>query len=320
MKKIIKNKIVISLISFSIILMGCQDDEGTFGDIIAPSNVTISAEIVGVDTSNPNGDGTGFVNFTASSNDAITYRFNFGDNSDIVVASSGETTHRFTETGINSYAVTVMASGRGGITTSTSINVDVFSSFEDQEAKDFLSGGSGASKTWYWAANIAGNIGLGPNTVQGDNSHTYSAWFTSNAWHSDKLCMYDSEFVFTQSADGDLTLEQLTDIAYTPGDFAGSIGVAGDSCHGVDIAPSLDGVKNVSFTPSSTIATLDGVDPTYRGTTMNFSDDGFMSWYVDVSEVEIIEVTATTLYVRMTDSSNSALAWYCRYQTEDPNN
>ncbi|MDO5969189.1 PKD domain-containing protein [Flavivirga aquimarina] len=302
-----------------LLLNSCQDDEGTFGDIIAPSNVTISAEIVGVDASNPNGDGTGFVNFTATSNDAITYRYNFGDNTDIEVASSGEVTHRFTQTGTNTYTVTVMASGRGGITTTTSINVDVFSSFEDQEAKDFLSGGAGASKTWYWAADKTGNIGLGPNTVQADNSHTYSAWFTSNAWHADKLCMYDAEFVFTQSADGNLTFEQLTDIAYTPGDFAASIGVDGDSCHGLDVAPSLDGVKNVSFSPSSSIATIDGVDPTYRGTTITFSDNGFMSWYVNVSEIEIIEITDTTLYVRMTDSSNSDLAWYCRYQTDNPN-
>ena len=78
----------------------------------------------------------------------------------------------------------------------------------------------------------------------------------------------------------------------------------------------LTGVKTVSMAPSASNATIDGE---YRGTTLNFSDGGFMSWYVGVYSVEIIEITESTLFVRMTDSSNSGLAWYCRYQTENPN-
>jgi len=313
MNNLIKNKITISLITFSMILLGCQEDDFTVGDIIVPSNVAISAEIVGVDTTNPNGDGTGTVHFTATANDAITYQYNFGDNTDVVVAPSGDVTHRFSITGLNTYSVTVVASGTGGISSTTSINIDVFSSFEDQEAKDFLTGGTGLSKTWYWAADKPGNIGLGPNTVQSGGEHTWSQWFTSDAWHSDKLCMYDAEFVFSQSGDGDLTFEQLTDIAYTPGDYAGSIGVDGEACHGLDVAPSLDGVKNVSFSPSSSIATIDGE---YRGTTMTFSDGGFMSWYVGSSKLEIIEITNSTLFVRIEEGPR---AWYCKYQTDDPN-
>lgn len=314
MKNIINNKnIIILIISFSAIMMGCQDDEGTFGDIIAPTNVTVSAEIVGVDTSNPNGDGTGLVNFTATSNDAITYQYNFGDDTDIMVAPSGTASHRFSLTGTNTYSVTITASGRGGVASTTSINIDVFSSFEDQEAKDFLTGGSGTSKTWYWAADKPGNIGLGPNDVMPGGEHTYSQWFTSNAWHADKLCMYDAEFVFTQSAEGDLTFEQLKEIAYTPGDFAGSIGVAGDSCHGTDVASSLVGVKNVALSPSSSIATVAGE---YRGTTMTFSEGGFMSWYVGNSTIEIISITDSSLKVRIEEGPR---AWYCNYQTDNPN-
>lgn len=313
--KNIKYKIV-SFLSLMLVFSSCQEDEGVVGDIIAPSNVTISYEIVGVDSDNPNGDGTGIVNFITTSDNVITYRYDFGDNTDVAVAPSGDITHRFSVTGVNTYSVTVMASGIGGVTSTSTINIDVFSSFEDQEAKDFLTGGTGNSKTWYWAADKPGNIGLGPNDVQAGGEHTYSQWFTSDAWHSDKLCMYDAEFVFTQSINGDLTFEQLKDIAYTPGDFAASIGVAGDSCHGVDVAPGLDGVKNVSFSPSSSNATIDGE---YRGTTINFSDGGFMSWYVGVNSIEIIEITDSTLFVRMTDASGSGLAWYCKYQTDNPN-
>lgn len=303
-------------LSVAMLLSSCQDDEGLVGDIVAPSNVDMSATIVGVDANNPNGDGSGLVSFTTTSNGAITYRYDFGDDTDIVVAPSGTVTHQFSLTGLNTYTVTVMASGIGGITTTSSMNIDVFSSFDDNDAKQFLTGGPGNSKTWYWAADKPGNIGLGPNDVMSGGEHTYSQWFTSSAWHPDKLCMYDAEFVFTQSADGKVTFEQLTDIAYTPGDFAASIGVDGDTCHGTDVAPTLDGVKNVSFTPSNSNATVDGE---YRGTTINFSDGGFMSWYVGVSSLEIISITEDTLFVRMLDASNPAFAWYAKYQTDNPN-
>ena len=313
--KNIKFKLGIFL-SLTLLFSSCQEDDGEVGNIIAPSNVSLSYDIVGADASNPNGDGSGIVHFTTTSDNVTTYRYDFGDKSDVVSAPSGDVTHTFSLTGLNTYVVTVMASGIGGITSTSTINIDVFSSFEDQEAKDFLTGGAGISKTWYWAADKPGNIGLGPNNTQAGGEHTYSQWFTSDAWHSDKLCMYEAEFVFTQSIEGDLTFEQSLDIAYTPGDYAASIGVAGDSCHGVDVAPSLDGVKNVSLSPSTSNATIDGE---YRGTTISFSDGGFMSWYVGVSTIEIIEITDNTMFVRMTDASNSDLAWYCKYQTDNPN-
>lgn len=320
MKHILNNKAAFFLALVSMVFMGCQDDDAEFGDIIAPTNISISAEIVGVDATNPNGDGSGTVNFEVTSDGAITYRFDFGDGSDVVSAPLGKTTHRFSQTGLNTYSVTVMASGRAGVTTTKTMNIDVFSSFEDVEAKDFLSGGPGSSKTWYWAADKPGNIGLGPNEVQPGGEHTWSNWFTAGPWWSDKLCMYDAEFVFTQSIDGKtLTLEQLQEIAYTPGDYAGSIGVDGDTCHGTDVAPTLIGVKNVIFSPSSSIATEDGSSPEYRGTTMNISDGGFMCWYVgeeDSGKIEIITITESTLFVRIEEGPR---AWYCKFQTDNPN-
>lgn len=316
MKKI--NKILGFFLAVVFLTTSCQDDTAEFGDIIAPSNVTMTANIVGVDASNPNGDGSGTVNFEAMADGAIAYRYDFGDGSKVVSAPSGKVTHRFSLTDLNTYSVTVMASGRGGITTTSSMNIDVFSSFEDVEAKDFLSGGAGNSKTWYWAADKNGNIGLGPNDVQAGGQHTFSDWFTAGPWWTDKLCMYDAEFVFTQSNDGEeLTFEQLTEIAYTPGDYAGSIGVDGDTCHGLDVAPTLTGVKTVTFTPSSSIATKDGVNPKYRGTTINISDGGFMGWYVGEtsSTLEIIEITDSILKVRVEEGPR---AWYCYFQTEKP--
>lgn len=308
---------LITILSLALVFSSCEKENYEFGDIVAPTNLAISYEIVGANASKPNGDGTGVVNFTSTADNEITYRYDFGDNTDAKVSSSGVISHQFSLNGVNTYSVTVIASGKGGISSTKTVNIDVFSSFEDAKAKEFLTGGAGKNKTWYWAADKPLNIGLGPNTVQPGGEHTWPQWFQSSPWHSDKLCMYDAEFVFSQSADGNVTFEQLKDIAYLPGDYAASIGVAGNTCHGLDVVPSLDGVKNVSFAPSNSIATLDGKDPTYRGTTINISDEGFMCWYVGKasSKLEIIEITESTLKVRIEDGG---LAWYCYFQTEKP--
>ena len=52
-----------------------ESDEHSFGEIIAPSNVQITANIVGQDADNPNGDGSGEVEFTVTAENAISYKF-----------------------------------------------------------------------------------------------------------------------------------------------------------------------------------------------------------------------------------------------------
>ncbi len=309
--KNIKN--LITIFSLVVALFGCQEDDYEVGEIIAPTNIQITPMIVGADATNPNGDGSGMVDFITTADNAISYQYLI--NGERITAPEGKQSFVFAELGVNTYTVTAIAFGIGGISSTKSINIDVVSNFEDQEAKDLLSGGVGLSKTWYWAADKIGNIGLGPNETQPGGEHTYSQWFTSTAWHADKLCMYDAEFVFTQPTEGELLYEQTVGSAYTPGDFAASIGVDGDTCHGEDVAPTLFGVKSITMIPSSSTATVAG---DYRGTTMSISDNGFMSWYVAVSKLEIIKVTASTLFVRMTDSANPGNAWYCKYQTEKP--
>lgn len=315
--RMMKNIKYISVFFFTLVLgfTSCQDDDTTFGAIVVPTNVTITTEIVGLDGSNPNGDGTGLVNFIATANNEITYKFDFGDGFSNV-SPTGVITHRFTTVGVNTYTVVVSAVGTGGISSSTAVNVEVLSTFDDPETRDFLSGGTASSKTWYWAADKAGNIGLGPNEVQADGSHTFAAWFSSDAFHSDKLCMYNAQMVFMQDAEGNLTFEQTVGDAYVPGSYADILGVDGDACHGADVVPSLGGVKNVSLAPSSSIATEDAQDPEYKGTTINFSDGGFMSWYIGSSSFEIISITNSTLSVRV---GQPGFAWYCNFQTQDPN-
>ena len=304
----IKNNknILVILIGMLVIFGSCQKDEYELGELKTPVNVELTYEIVGVDNDNPYGDGSGLVNFIASADNEITFNYMFGDGKDNKIAPDGTISHQFSKTGVNIYDVTVIAVGTGGISSSKTVQVEVFSSFTDDEALEFLTGG--ASKTWYWAADQPGHTGLGPNFE--DAGKTYAAWYSAAPF--EKECMYDAEFVFTKTGDG-LTFEQTAGSAFIPGTYAGKIGVEGDVCHGEDVVPSIYGVKNVSFSPSASIATVDGG---YRGTTMSFSDGGFMCWYVGTSEYEIIQVTDNILKVRVAE--DNTYAWYHTFTTVKP--
>jgi len=299
--------IFVTLVAAMFMLNSCTQEDYRLGELVTPSNVDVAYVIVGADEDNPYGDGSGEVQFTASADNIITFTYDFGDGKNVEVTPDGSVSHVFSKPGIDTYHVTLSAVGTGGLTATKTISIEVLSSFTDDEALEFLTGGS--SKTWYWAADQPAHVGLGPNFVEGTN-HTFPFWYTAVAF--EKTCMYDAEFVFTKVDDG-LTFEQTAGPAYVPGTYAGKIGVEGDECYGEDVAPTLYGIKNVSFGPASSIATEDG---DYRGTAMSFSDGGFMCWYVGKSEYEIIEITENTLSVRIEE--DETYAWYQVFTTTKP--
>ena len=84
-------------------LVSCEEENYELGAIIAPSNVQITAEIIGVDEANPNGDGSGTVHFNVSANNALTYKLIFDGVETLV--PSGKHTINFSVTGTHTYIV-----------------------------------------------------------------------------------------------------------------------------------------------------------------------------------------------------------------------
>ena len=90
-KKII---LKITIISSLLLMFNCQKEDIDFGDVVAPTNLQVTVDIVGKSTTKPNGDGTGKVNFTAKADNAISYKFVYDDGS-TDVNSSGVVQKRF---------------------------------------------------------------------------------------------------------------------------------------------------------------------------------------------------------------------------------
>lgn len=311
--------IYLVLFSMMVAFIGCQENNYQFGEIITPNNITITADIVGVDSDNPYGDGSGSVNFTATADNASSYVFYFDG---VATASpSGILSKRFSKVGVNVYTVVVKANGTGGTSSTQTIDVEVYSSFTDEEAENFLSGANiGDSKKWYWQADKDLHVGLGPvEDDYGNGEFAYEAWWNGiKAWDEEKSCMYDNEFVFTRTANG-ITFEQTVGPAFVPGTYADVLGVAGDTCHDETVATSMFGVKTVSFGPSTSKAATEGSynNEPYRGTTFEISEGGFMGWLVGSSTYDIISISNDELIVRIIQDGDG-FAWYHKFTSTKP--
>ena len=74
-------KIIINIVSVFVLLLmvNCQEDNLGFGALDTPTNLQVTAEIIGKSAAFPNGDGSGKVKFTSTAENAISYKYIFSD-------------------------------------------------------------------------------------------------------------------------------------------------------------------------------------------------------------------------------------------------
>ncbi len=311
MKEIFKKLgILVMLVA---VVTGCVDDDTKFGDIITPTGLALDYTIVGQNAENPNGDGTGYVQFKAHAENAISYKYIFTHNGETQTVAGGELLYRFTTNGINDYEVTVIAYGKGGVSTSNSFTVeDLLSNFEDPVTTNLLTGNG--TKVWYWAAAETGHLGVGPNTPDGNNywAEWYQAAPFEKAGSETSSCLYSNKLTFT--LDGNMiryTLENngtFFNASYTS---VGGGNQTEDTCLPYDVS----GQKTVMLAPKQSVVPAQFS----TGTQMTFSDNGFMGYYIGQNTYEILELTDNRMVVRAVQGDNSSLAWYHIFTTQDPN-
>jgi len=297
-------------------LSACVEDDYVFGDLSGPNGLQVTADKVGEDGANPNGDGSGLVNFNATANNAISYKYIFSDGS-TALSASGMYQKRFTQNGVNTYTITVLANGKGGVQSSITFEVTVFSDFSDDEAVQFLTGGT--TKTWYWAAAEPGHLGVGQNNADAAANYFanyYQAAPFEKAGTPATACIYDAEMKFSL-VDGQLKFEQdnhghtFFNTAFE-GVVGGSAGT--DTCYDFDTS----GQKNVLLGPSNSFVVQNGIAGQTRGTEMTFSDGGFMGYYIGQNKYEILSITENRMVVRAVMGGNDSLAWYHIFSTSPP--
>ncbi len=310
MKNVIKKCALLFIAVLAII--SCQDDEHEFGDLKTPTGLEILVSIQGQDEANPNGDGSGNVTFTATAENAISYTYTFSDQTTIV-SPSGILTKPFTVTGTHIYTVTVIANGKGGVSSSKTFDITVFSNFSSPETITALTGGT--SKKWYWAASEVGHLGVGPNNddpITNYYGNYYQAQPFEKAGSPASSCLYENELTFTlEGTTIKYTLNNQGHTFFNAAFESVVNGTAGsDNCYDYDTS----GVKTVQLAPSNSV-----VDPSRTtGVQMTFSDNGFMGYYIGQSTYEILSLTDNRMVVRAVMGGNPALAWYHIFTTQNP--
>ena len=294
----IKN-IYLVLFSLTIAFLSCQDEEYSFGEIIAPSNIQINSEIVGADTTNPNGDGSGVVNFTTYADNAISYKYIV--NGAETLSLSGSATINFSTLGLNSYTVTVVVAGTAGVTSSESIIIDVLSTYEPPEdliAKlfgydpanpDVLS-----TQTWKIQSAKPGHFGLGP--VGGV---TPVEWYGAGPNEKDGVGMYDDRFTF--SSDG-------TYAHVTNGTVFGRNPYIIDDLGSTSVAPSGADIENyeyADYTSNWMLTAPAGVE------TISLSGSAFIGYYTGGNhQYHIFDRGTPGELVLKTTDANSEFDWW----------
>lgn len=313
MKKILINIIAV----FSLLLMAnCQADNYSFGSLESPSNLQIKVEIVGKTASAPNGDGSGKVKFTTTADNAISYKYIYGDG---ITDNSpgGIAEHAFTTVGVNTYTVTIVASGKGGITSNTTVDVTVLSNFSDDKSTQLLTGGTAAGKKWYVAAAEKGHLGVGPNTDNAGENY-FPLWYQAAPFEKSVTCFYDGDYTFAL-VNGKIEYKQNnkgnTFFNNSYKSVAGGTNGGDDQC----LPYSTEGTKIVALSPSTSFVSKNpDASKQTTGTMMNFSDGGFMGYYAGATQYEILSISENRMVVRFVQANNTGLAWYQTFTTSLP--
>jgi hypothetical protein len=291
------------LLSFMIsaamlVVMGCEKEEYTFGDITSPTDLAVTAVVEGANAANPDGNGTGKVSITAAANGALTYKVDFGDGITQMVPS-GNIVYKYKTPGTQEYTITVSAVGTGGVQTVASKKAKVFVRFEIP-ADIVTSLTNNASKKWATANEADGHFGVSATDV-------FSPLWYAATPNSREACAYDDVITFSKDANGNISLAiDSKGQMFSIGAATGVYGFSGpDGCYAI----STGGTKSLKFfeaTSSSTTSESRRIEFEVPG-------NGIINFGTGGKSYEILSITPTLLHVRSIGADGNA--WYMKLKS-----
>lgn len=288
-------KILSILPAFALLMMlgGCQKEKFSFGDIKAPTDLVLNTEVVGTNTANPNGDGSGSVKITASSKGALSYKIDYGDGITEMVPE-GVITHKYSTPGTNSYTITLSAIGTGGSISTLSKRITVFVNFQIPTAiMNALTGGT--TKVWVTDKDANGHFGVGPN------NEFSPIWYAASP-NTREACAYDDEISFVRNPNN--TISMTVDnkgSSMSIGAATGFYGfTGGDGCFAINTG----GTKQLAFA-NATSASSPAVSTRIQFTVPG---NGIINFGTGGTTYEILSATATTLHLRNIGADGNS--WY----------
>ena len=271
----------------------CSDDDSDPPVTPLPSNLEVAVNISGKSDATPNGDGTGEVTFTASADNATSYRIRFEGAE--VSMPNGTYNVTFELPGVNSYEVEVVALNSENKSISEMVRVDVVRNYPMPNALKELLGKGQQDVAFRVKSEATGHMGIGPADA------TTPDWWAAGPGEKDFTSMYDDRYKFGEQANGN-TLQISTE-GYVYGkaipltrDF-GASGVAPNAEEEIEFYPLND------FTEPLYYSEIDGVQR------LHLDGNGFFGFYVGGDHVyEILDATENDLVLKTIGWDNNA--WF----------
>lgn len=310
MTQLVKNIALIFIVS--VLSLSCNEEEYSMGELQPPSDLTITAKIIGADASRPHGDGSGDVEFTLSGRNVLSYIIDYdaSDGINFQHLTKPVVTRKYTSVGLNTYTVTVIAYGPGATSSVATTEIQVRSDFTpDQYIIDALTGEG--SKTWRIHKDVAGHFGVGP----WDDGSVSPEWWSAPP--NDKAgccnCFYTARFTFSRTTSGFSITTSTPDGAFTKtGALAGGLpGIPDGGDEGC--YPYGGGTSAFSFVPSST-----GVSASAPSTKTAISlagNETFIGYGAVLKEYEILSISDEEMHLRV-QGTETGNAWYLRLVPE----
>lgn len=292
---------------FVLTLSSCTQETYTLGDLESPANVVVTATIVGKDATHPNGDGSGNVTFKVTGDNALGYTINYdtvgGDNF-VSIPNTGSVTYKYTNIGLHTYRVTVVAAGKGGSKSNQILDVAVNFVY-DVDATIVTNLTNNTSKKWVVDGSVSGHFGLGPYS-----GSVTPEWYSASP-NSKDACFYSASFTFAKVATTGaftLTVASPDGIFTKTGALAGGlpgIPATGDEgCY-----PYAGGTSSFSFLPASS-----GIAATVPSTQVAIQLAGvntFIGYGATAKQYEILTISSTSMYLRV-KGTETEFAWYLK--------
>ncbi|WP_338646286.1 hypothetical protein V5J73_12490 [Flavobacterium sp. KS-LB2] len=308
-------KYILGLFIVALTFISCNEEEYSLGELSAPANVVINTEVVGVDATHPNGDGSGSVKIAVTGDNVLSYKIDYDANTplDLVYLPTGIATKKYTSVGVNTYRITVVAYGKGGSSTNVTKDVTVRSDFTvAPEIVTALT--NDASKTWVVDKSVAGHLGVGPWNVASIRPEWWAGGVNEKVASAN--CFYTATFTFAKvAASGTYSLQVATpDGAFTKtGSLTTLPGIPGsgdEGCYNYG-----GGTSAFSFIPASSgapavITNADNSTSTQTSILLS-GVDTFIGYGAVQKEYEILVITPTYLYVRV-QGTETGNAWYLK--------
>lgn len=284
-------KLITAFLMLALIFTGCTENDYEFGDITAPTALKITAQIVGATAANPYGDGSGKVNFTATADNAITYKFIYDGKE--TLAPAGTTSYNFGVTGRNKYTVTAVAIGTGGVTSSSSVEVEVLALYAAPADLLKMLVGTG-SRSWKIKSTVAGHFGIGAPDAMAP------IWYAAAPGDKEGLGMYDDVMTFSSNA----TYRHETNGNVLGKDFA----LNGD--FGAVAGFVADGNGDIVNYPLASYSETWSLSAPGGQETLTISNKGFIGFYTASHTFQILSRSENEMRLRAYDPVTAGGCWW----------